>query len=64
MSSDGESFEVEEVVAMQWQTINHMIKDDCVGDNILIPNVTAMILAKVIEFCKHTMLLLNPTSPS
>ncbi|CAI0520605.1 unnamed protein product [Linum tenue] len=41
-----------------------MIKDDCVGDNILIPNVTAMILAKVIEFCKHTMLLLNPTSPS
>jgi S-phase kinase-associated protein 1 len=37
------------------QTINHMIEDDCVDKNgIRLPNVTAGILAKVIEYCnKH-----------
>ncbi|CAI0417948.1 unnamed protein product [Linum tenue] len=51
-SSDGESFEVEEAVAMQSQTIKHMIEDGCAGDGIPIPNVTGAILAKVLEFCK------------
>ncbi|CAL1375903.1 unnamed protein product [Linum trigynum] len=51
-SSDGESFEVEEAVAMQSQTIKHMIEDGCAGDVIPIPNVTGAILAKVLEFCK------------
>ena len=49
-SSDGESFEV---VALESQTIKHMIEDDCADNGIPLPNVvTSKILAKVIEYCK------------
>ena len=51
-SSDGESFEVDQVVAVLSQTINHMIEDDCANSGIPVPNVTGKILAKVIEYCK------------
>ncbi|GMH24006.1 hypothetical protein Nepgr_025849 [Nepenthes gracilis] len=51
-SSDGETFEVEEVVALESQTIKHMIEDDCADNAIPLPNVTSKILAKVIEYCK------------
>ncbi|ESQ30625.1 hypothetical protein EUTSA_v10012355mg [Eutrema salsugineum] len=51
-SSDGETFEVEEAVALQSQTVAHMVEDDCVGDGIPLPNVTSHILTKVIEYCK------------
>ncbi|KAL2937079.1 SKP1-like protein 4 [Bienertia sinuspersici] len=51
-SSDGESFEVEEAVALESQTIKHMIEDDCADSAIPLPNVTGKILAKVIEYCK------------
>ncbi|XP_030464830.1 SKP1-like protein 1B [Syzygium oleosum] len=51
-SSDGESFEVEEPVAVESQTIKHMIEDDCADNAIPLPNVTSKILAKVIEYCK------------
>lgn len=51
-SSDGESFEVDEAVAVESQTIKHMIEDDCASDGIPLPNVTGAILAKVIEYCK------------
>ncbi|XP_022741707.1 SKP1-like protein 1B [Durio zibethinus] len=51
-SSDGESFEVDEAVAVESQTIKHMIEDDCADNGIPLPNVTSKILAKVIEYCK------------
>ncbi|CAH8269233.1 unnamed protein product [Arabidopsis lyrata] len=51
-SSDGESFQVEEAVAVQSQTIAHMVEDDCVGDGIPVSNVTGATLSKVIEYCK------------
>ncbi|XP_062217885.1 SKP1-like protein 1 [Phragmites australis] len=53
-SSDGEEFEVEEAVAMESQTIRHMIEDDCADSGIPLPNVKSKILSKVIEYCnKH-----------
>ncbi|WCJ35064.1 SKP1-like protein 1 [Euphorbia peplus] len=51
-SSDGETFEVEEAVAVESQTIKHMIEDDCADNGIPLPNVTSKILSKVIEYCK------------
>ncbi|KAK8569318.1 hypothetical protein V6N13_107157 [Hibiscus sabdariffa] len=51
-SSDCDSFEVDEVVALESQTIKHMIEDDCADHGIPLPNVTSKILAKVIEYCK------------
>lgn len=51
-SSDGETFEVEESVALESQTIKHMIEDDCADNAIPLPNVTGKILSKVIEYCK------------
>ncbi|OWM68229.1 SKP1-like protein 1A [Punica granatum] len=51
-SSDGETFEVDEAVAVESQTIKHMIEDDCADNAIPLPNVTSKILAKVIEYCK------------
>ncbi|CAI0445370.1 unnamed protein product [Linum tenue] len=51
-SSDGETFEVEESVAVESQTIKHMIEDDCADNEIPLPNVTSKILAKVIEYCR------------
>ncbi|XP_077231464.1 SKP1-like protein 1B [Tasmannia lanceolata] len=51
-SSDGEVFEVDEIVALESQTIKHMIEDDCADNGIPLPNVTSKILSKVIEYCK------------
>ncbi|EYU17579.1 hypothetical protein ABFS82_03G073600 [Erythranthe guttata] len=52
-SSDGEVFEVEDAVAVESQTIKHMIEDDCADNVIPLPNVTGKILSKVIEYCKR-----------
>jgi S-phase kinase-associated protein 1 len=52
-SSDYETFEVEQAIAMQSQTIKHMIEDNCADETgIPIPNVTGKIMAMVIEYCK------------
>ncbi|GLU02722.1 hypothetical protein SLE2022_199620 [Rubroshorea leprosula] len=51
-SSDGQTFEVEEAVAVESQTIKHMIEDDCADNVIPLPNVTSKIFSKVIEYCK------------
>ncbi|KAL8543312.1 hypothetical protein ACS0TY_004019 [Phlomoides rotata] len=57
--SDGTEFVVDEAVALQSQTLKHMIEDGC-ADNIPVPNVTAPILAKVIEYCKHHVASVDP----
>ncbi|AES92616.1 SCF ubiquitin ligase, SKP1 component [Medicago truncatula] len=52
-SSDGKTFEVYEDVALESQTIKHMIKKNSGSDNeIVILNVKGKILTKVIEYCK------------
>lgn len=51
-SSDDEAFEVDEIVALESQTIKHILEDGCAGDGIPLPNVTSKILSKVIEYCK------------
>uniref|UniRef100_A0A251TK32 Putative S-phase kinase-associated protein 1-like, SKP1/BTB/POZ domain protein n=1 Tax=Helianthus annuus TaxID=4232 RepID=A0A251TK32_HELAN len=48
-SSDGETFVVDEVVAVESQTIKHMIEDGCADTSIPLPNVTSKILSKVAE---------------
>ncbi|KAJ3701292.1 hypothetical protein LUZ61_004997 [Rhynchospora tenuis] len=54
-SSDGEMFQVPEAAAKLSQTICNLIEEDWDGGFIPLPNVTATILAKVIEYCKkHT----------
>ncbi|VVB00830.1 unnamed protein product [Arabis nemorensis] len=50
-SSDGQMFEVDEAVALQSQTIAHMVEDGCV-DVIPVSRVTGEILGKVNEYCK------------
>uniref|UniRef100_A0A804NLQ8 SKP1-like protein n=1 Tax=Zea mays TaxID=4577 RepID=A0A804NLQ8_MAIZE len=49
-SSDGEEFEVEEAVAMESQTIRHMIEDDCADNGIPLPNVNSKILSKAANY--------------
>ncbi|KFK35210.1 hypothetical protein AALP_AA5G254700 [Arabis alpina] len=51
-SSDGEPFEIEEPVALQSETIAHIIEDDCATNEIPLANVKGTILSKVIEYCK------------
>ncbi|GAV87655.1 Skp1 domain-containing protein/Skp1_POZ domain-containing protein [Cephalotus follicularis] len=61
VSNDDETFEVEEAVAKQSQTIKHMVEDDCANGPIPLPNVTGNILAKVIEYCNKHVEEANPT---
>ncbi|OVA07439.1 SKP1 component [Macleaya cordata] len=51
-SYNGDTFEVDEAVALESETIKQMIEDGCADDGIPLPNVTGNILAKVIEYCK------------
>ncbi|KAG6532288.1 SKP1-like protein 1B [Zingiber officinale] len=50
--SNDKVFKVEEAVAMELQTIKHMIEDDCTNNDIPLPNVSSKILTKVVEYYK------------
>lgn len=51
-SSDGELFQVPQVVASQSMTVNHLIQDGCASSVIPISKVTGKTLSMVIEYCK------------
>ncbi|GJW91091.1 SKP1-like protein 1A [Tanacetum coccineum] len=54
MASDGETFVIDEEVALQSKAIKNMIEDDCADAVIPLPKVTSDILSKVIQYCmKH-----------
>ena len=52
MSSDNQTFEVDEDVAHESETIKNMIEDTGSEETIPLPNVTGKILSKVIEYSK------------
>ncbi|WMV33060.1 hypothetical protein MTR67_026445 [Solanum verrucosum] len=52
-SFNGETFEVDEAVVQESQTIKHMIEDDYDNTIIPLPKVNSNILAKVVEYCKR-----------
>ncbi|XP_050219476.1 SKP1-like protein 1 [Mercurialis annua] len=51
-ASDGQTFEVEEAVALVSETIRFMIEDGCAENVIPVPNVTGKILSLVIVYAK------------
>uniref|UniRef100_A0A0D9XBV8 SKP1-like protein n=1 Tax=Leersia perrieri TaxID=77586 RepID=A0A0D9XBV8_9ORYZ len=54
ISSENEQFEVPESAARLSRLVTHMIEDDCANGGIRLPNVTAEILVKVVDYCnKH-----------
>ncbi|CAK8574918.1 unnamed protein product [Lathyrus sativus] len=64
-SRDGDVFEIDEAVALESQTIKHMIEDNCADETgIPLPNVTSQILAKVIEYCKKHVAAANSEEES
>ncbi|XP_010447073.1 PREDICTED: SKP1-like protein 11 [Camelina sativa] len=60
-SSDGQLFEVEAEIAIQSQTIAHIVEDNCASTEIPLANVTSKTLALVVEYCKkHHVDAANP----
>jgi len=51
-SSDNKTFEVEEAVAVQSETLKNMVDDGCANDTIPLPNVSGKILEMVLGWCK------------
>lgn len=51
-SSDGQFFEVDKAVAQLSQTLKHLVEDTEPNTAIPLANVTSVVLAKVIEYCK------------
>lgn len=51
-TSDNKTFEVEEAVAVQSETLKSMVEDGCANDTIPLPNVKGKILEMVLEWCK------------
>nr|GFB76557.1 SKP1-like protein 1A [Tanacetum cinerariifolium] len=52
MASDGETFVIDEEVALQSKAIKNMIEDDCADAVIPLPKLNSDILSKVIQYCK------------
>jgi len=51
-SSDNKTFDVEEAVAVQSETLKNMVDDGCANDTIPLPNVSGKILEMVLGWCK------------
>ncbi|CAA7030960.1 unnamed protein product [Microthlaspi erraticum] len=49
-NSNGESFEAEEAIVLQTQTIARLVEDDCANKGIPLENVRSHILEKMIEY--------------
>lgn len=52
-SNDGETFEIEEAVALKSETIKHLVEDGCADNAIPLPNVDCATLSKVLEYCNN-----------
>lgn len=52
-SAEGEEFLVDELLARGSKMISNMIDDGCTEGGIPLPNVTAPVLSKVLEYWKH-----------
>lgn len=52
LSSDQQTFEVDEDVASESQTVKNLIEETGADELIPLPNVSGKILARVIEYCK------------
>jgi len=63
-SSDGETFKISKMVALESQVIKHMIEEDCANDAIPLQDVTANILEMVIEYCKKHVDASSDEKPS
>ena len=52
VSNDGESFEVDEAVALQSVMLRHMLElIDYDGSPVTLPNISRTILSLVLEYC-------------
>nr|GEV12360.1 SKP1-like protein 1B [Tanacetum cinerariifolium] len=50
-SGDGETIEIDEIAALESQTIKFMIEDEC-ADNVIPVPFTSATISKIIEYCK------------
>lgn len=53
LSQDGNSFEVSLDVAKMSETIKNLIEDAGTDNPVPLPNVSSVILAKVVEYCQY-----------
>ena len=52
-SSDNKIFEVEELVAVQSETVKGLVEDECANNDIPLPNVDSKTLELVLDWCKN-----------
>lgn len=52
LSADHQTFEIDEEVALESQTVKALLEDTGSDDTIPLPNVSGKILSRIIEFCK------------